>query len=97
MSSSRLRDGVYPVLSTTFDAAGDLDLDSFRRLVRFVVETGAHGMLDLGVMGEAPKLLASERAAVMDEAVQEADGLPVVVGATHPSVVGVPLAPTAAR
>lgn len=88
MNGTRLGDGVYPVLPTTFDASGELDLDSFRRLVRFVAETGARGMLVLGVMGEAPKLLAGERAAVIDAAVQEADGLPVVVGTTHPSVAG---------
>lgn len=88
MSASRLPDGVYPVLPTTFDASGELDLDSFRRLVRFVAETGAQGMLVLGVMGEAPKLLAGERAAIVEAAVQEAGGLPVVVGATHPSVAG---------
>jgi 4-hydroxy-tetrahydrodipicolinate synthase len=88
VSPSRLHDGVYPVLPTTFDGAGDLDLNSFRRLVRFVVDTGASGMLVLGVMGEAPKLLAGERAAVVDAAVQEAGAVPVVVGATHPSVAG---------
>lgn len=98
MSASRLGDGVYPVLPTTFDASGELDLDSFRRLVRFVAETGARGMLVLGVMGEAPKLLAGERAAVVDAAVQEAGEKPVVVGATHPSVAGArSLATAAAR
>lgn len=98
MSTSRLGDGVYPVLPTAFDASGGLDLDSFRRLVGFVAETGAQGMLVLGVMGEAPKLLAGERAAVIDAAVQEAGGLPVVVGATHPSVAGArSLASAAAR
>jgi len=98
VSTSRLGDGVYPVLPTAFDASGGLDLDSFRRLVGFVAETGAQGMLVLGVMGEAPKLLAGERAAVIDAAVQEAGGLPVVVGATHPSVAGArSLASAAAR
>jgi hypothetical protein len=37
----------------------------------------------LGVMGEARKLVAAERAAVGDAAVREAGGLSVVVGATH--------------
>lgn len=68
MNSRRLLDGVYPVLPTTFDAFGELDLGLFRRLVRFVVETGAQGMLVLGVMGEAPKLLPGERAAAVQEA-----------------------------
>jgi 4-hydroxy-tetrahydrodipicolinate synthase len=98
VSASRLADGVYPVLPTTFDASGRLDLDSFRRLVRFVAETGARGMLVLGVMGEAPKLVGAERAAVIDAAVEEAGDLRVVVGATHPSVAGArSLASAAAR
>lgn len=81
MNDIGLADGVYPVLPTTFDASRELDLGSFRRLVRFVVQMGARGMLVLGVMGEAPKLLASERAAVIDAAVHEAGGLAVLVSA----------------
>jgi 4-hydroxy-tetrahydrodipicolinate synthase len=89
VSGSRLRDGVYTVMPTPFDDAGAVDLASVERLVRFLVDAGVDGILALGVMGEAPKLLPDERRAVAEATLRAADGrCPVVVGATHPSVAG---------
>lgn len=86
--SCSLADGVYPVLPTPFDASGDLDLESLQRLVRHVVDAGAQGMLVLGVMGEATKLLPAERASAIAAVMESAAGCPVIVGASHASVVG---------
>jgi 4-hydroxy-tetrahydrodipicolinate synthase len=52
------------------------------------VSTEIEGLLILGVMGEAPKLLPDERRAVIDTTVRASAGKPVVVGATQPSVAG---------
>jgi 4-hydroxy-tetrahydrodipicolinate synthase len=52
------------------------------------VSTEIEGLLILGVMGEAPKLLPDERRAVIETSISAAAGKPVVVGATHASVAG---------
>ena len=88
MIACALADGVYPVVPTPFDSSGGLDLESLRRLVAFLADSGANGLLVLGVMGEAPKLLSSERDAVIATSVEAAGSCPVIVGATNPSVVG---------
>ena len=42
--------GIFPIVNTTFNADGTLDLTSQRRLVRFLLDSGAHG---LGLFGNA--------------------------------------------
>jgi 4-hydroxy-tetrahydrodipicolinate synthase len=88
MSGSALPSGVYTVVPTPFAADGTLDVPSFERLVAFLASTGIEGILVLGVMGEAPKLLPDERRAVVEASVRAASGKKVVVGVTHPSVRG---------
>lgn len=85
---SGLPDGVYTVVPTPFDARGGLDLPSLERLVGFLFERGVAGLLVLGVLGEAPKLLPDERRAVVETAVGAAAGRPVIVGVTHASLAG---------
>ena len=36
--------GVFPVVPTTFDERGALDLDSQRRCVDFMIDAGANGL-----------------------------------------------------
>lgn len=88
MSGSSLRDGVYTVVPTPFTADGALDTVSLERLIRFLVGTGVEGLLVLGVLGEAPKLVPDERRSVIEVCLESAEDCPVVVGATHASVVG---------
>jgi 4-hydroxy-tetrahydrodipicolinate synthase len=88
VSGGGLTDGVYTVVPTPFDASGRLDIESLRGLIGFLVDARVDGLVVLGVMGEAPKLVGGERQAVIDAALGAARGCPVVVGATHPSVAG---------
>lgn len=88
MSASSLADGVYTVVPTPFAADGTLDVRSFTRLMEFLAGCGVEGMLVLGVLGEAPKLVPDERRAIVEASVAAAGGRRVVVGVTHPSVVG---------
>ena len=88
MTGSSLPDGVYTVVPTPFTADGSLDLPSLERLVSFLASTGIEGVLVLGVMGEAPKLVPDERRAVVETSIRAAGEMPVVVGVTHPSVAG---------
>lgn len=76
--------GVYPILPTPFSEDESLDLGSLDRLVRFMAALGIDGVTVLGVLGEANRLLDSERDDVIRTAVAAAGGLPVIVGTSHP-------------
>jgi 4-hydroxy-tetrahydrodipicolinate synthase len=78
--------GVYIVAQTPFDEAGNVDLDSINSLVDFYREHGASGFTVLGVSGEAGKLSAEEARQVAQRYIQCAEGLPVVVGVSNPSL-----------
>ena len=44
--------GLYPILHTPFDMRGEVDYDSFRRLVRYVESAGVQGMVFPGFVSE---------------------------------------------
>ena len=46
-------EGVYSVLPTPFTAAGDLDLESLKRVVDLFIGAGVNGLTALGVTSEA--------------------------------------------
>lgn len=84
MSQTELR-GVLPILATPFTGDERIDETSLRRLVRFELEAGVHGLTILGIAGEVYKLLDDERDRVIDIVMAEVAGrVPVVVGAGHP-------------
>ena len=43
--------GVYPALTTAFDAAGDVDLRAVQGHARWLVEEGCSGLVPLGSLG----------------------------------------------
>lgn len=53
--------GIYPIVPTPFDEAGQIDSQSIKRLTSFLAERGVQGAAILGVMGEAHKLRESEQ------------------------------------
>ncbi len=76
--------GIFNILATPFQADYSVDYDSLKKLTRFQMALGAHGLTILGVMGEAAKLSVDERKAVMDTVVETVAGaIPIVVGASH--------------
>ena len=76
--------GIFNILATPFTADYAVDFDSLRRLVRFQMGVGAHGLTILGVLGEAAKLSVDERKAIMDTVIETVDGaIPIVVGTSH--------------
>ena len=83
MATQLTFEGVYPILATPFDDDENLDLESFDRLVRFMAGLGVDGITVLGVLGEANRLLDSERAELIRTAVSAAGAMPVIVGASH--------------
>ena len=76
--------GVLPILPTPFHDDESLDLTSLAALVELMAAAGASGVVVLGVLGEAQRLLDVERAEVVAAAVAAAAGrLPVIAGASH--------------
>jgi 2-keto-3-deoxy-L-arabinonate dehydratase len=64
-----------------------VDLTAQRRVVRFALEAGSHGLVAFGLAGEVSKLTMAERKALTAVIVEEAAGtVPVLVGATAESV-----------
>ena len=66
---------------TPFDAEGEVDLDSARRVARYVAESGSHGVVVAGTTGESPTLSDDEKLALLEAVKDEAgDRLTVVCG-----------------
>jgi len=78
---------VYPAICTPFTAEGDVDLDAQRRVARFALDCGSHGIVAFGLAGEVLKLSPDERRALTDVIVDEVAGsVPVFIGAGAPSI-----------
>ena len=58
-------DGVWPAITTPFDADGAIDLDRLRRKVRLLREAGCAGVVALGTLGETPSMATEEKEAVV--------------------------------
>lgn len=75
--------GVFSVLATPFDARGEVDSDSLRRVVDAFIAAGVTGFTALGVTSEVTRLTERERAVVLDTVMSQVAGrVPVVVGTT---------------
>src|SRR5438067_6710301 len=77
--------GVIPILATPFLPDGEaLDLESWQRLIEFMIGLGVDGITILGVLGESNRLTDREREALIRSAVGHVrKRLPVIVGASH--------------
>ena len=84
-SLDRSSSGVFVISVTPFTETGDLDLDGVDRLVEFYLSRGVSGLTILGMMGEAPKLSATEARAFIARVTRAVAGaVPVVVGVSAP-------------
>jgi 4-hydroxy-tetrahydrodipicolinate synthase len=75
--------GVYAIAVTPFKPDGELDTESVNRMTDFYQSCGVSGLTILGIMGEAPKLDASEALALSNQVVRRAN-VPVIVGISAP-------------
>jgi 4-hydroxy-tetrahydrodipicolinate synthase len=72
--------GVWSIVPTPFHPDEELDLHSLGTLTDFVVASGVDGMTILGVLGEGTKVSDSERSAIVDTVLAQANGrVPVCV------------------
>ncbi|HLT59241.1 MAG TPA: dihydrodipicolinate synthase family protein [Limnochordales bacterium] len=78
--------GVFNIMATPFTPDGAVDAAAVRGLVEFQLRAGAHGLVILGIMGEAHKLRDAERALIIETVMETVAGrVPVVVTVSHSS------------
>jgi dihydrodipicolinate synthase/N-acetylneuraminate lyase len=76
--------GVFPVAPTTFDDAGELDLDSQRRCIDFLIDAGSNGICILANYSEQFALTDHEREVLTETILDHVAGrVPVIVTTTH--------------
>lgn len=76
--------GVYPVVPTTFTDAGELDLESQKRCVDFMIEAGANGLSILANFSEQFAISDDEREVLTATILDHVAGrVPVIVTTTH--------------
>ncbi len=82
--------GVFAVVVTHFDEAGNIDYASIKKHVNKLIDAGVHGLLPVGATGEFASLTLEERKDVAAFVANEAAGrVPVVVGAVSQNVATV--------
>ena len=76
--------GVFPVVPTIFNDAGELDLDSQKRCVDFMIEAGSTGLCILANFSEQFVLADAEREVLTKTILAHVNGrVPVIVTTTH--------------
>ncbi|MFC3340062.1 dihydrodipicolinate synthase family protein [Paracandidimonas soli] len=78
--------GVYIIAQTPFKENDDIDLESVDTLTDFYFSHGASGLTVLGVSGESNKLTFGESVQVANRFIRRAQGKPVIVGVSNPSI-----------
>jgi len=76
--------GVFPVVPTIFDAAGNLDLAGQKRAVDFMIDAGSNGLCILANFSEQFVLSDEERQVLTRAILEHVDGrVPVIVTTSH--------------
>src|SRR5829696_8695230 len=76
--------GVFPVVPTTFRDDGELDLDSQRRCLDFMIDAGSNGLCILANFSEQFVLSDSEREILTRLSLEHVAGrVPVIVTTSH--------------
>jgi len=83
LSAPRYR-GVFPVVPTTFTPSGELDIDSQKRCVDFMIDAGSQGLCILANFSEQFALADAEREILTRTLLEHVAGrVPVIVTTTH--------------
>ena len=77
--------GVYPAMVTPLTLEEKIDKAAMRRVVRYCLEGGVHGLLVLGSTGEFPAMTDAMRGDAIETVLDEAQGkVPVLIGCGEP-------------
>jgi 4-hydroxy-tetrahydrodipicolinate synthase len=78
----KMFEGAYTAIVTPFNAEGEVDLDTFRKLIERQAEGGIDGIVPVGTTGESPTLDVDEHGQVIEKAVEFAAGRMKVIAGT---------------
>jgi len=77
--------GVFPAMATPLTPVEKIDQPALRKLVRYLIGGGIHGIVVLGSTGEFPAMTESMRQEVFETALDEVAGkVPVLIGCGDP-------------
>jgi 2-keto-3-deoxy-L-arabinonate dehydratase len=77
-------EGIFPVVPTTFTETGELDLESQKRAVDFMIDAGSDGLCILANFSEQFSVSDDERDLITRTVLERvADRVPVIVTTTH--------------
>ncbi len=86
--TNRRFQGIFPVAPTTFHPSGELDLDSQKRCIDFMIDSGVDGICILANFSEQFALSDDERDLLTRTVLEHVAGrVPVIVTTTHYSSV----------
>ncbi len=74
--------GVITAMVTPFDGDGQLDIAAARRLARYLIENGSHGVVVAGTTGEAPTLTDDEKIELLEAVLDEIGDSGLVIAGT---------------
>lgn len=78
---SNVLKGIFPVIPTPFTDNKEIDYDSLRNVIHFLLDAGAHGFLSTAMSSEFYTLSDEEHYKIVETTMKEVDGkVPVVVG-----------------
>jgi len=75
-------EGIIPAMITPFNKHGEIDEPGLRTMVNFLVESGVHGILVAGTVGQFCLLLREERKQLFEIVVDEVNGKTLVFAGT---------------
>ena len=76
-----LFEGILVPNITPFDDAGNIDEKGLRRLIKYLLDAGVHGLVPCGTTGESMTMTEEEILRVIEIVVEAADGqVPVIAG-----------------
>jgi 4-hydroxy-tetrahydrodipicolinate synthase len=80
--------GIIPILNTTFNEDGSLDLESQRSLTRHLLGQGVHGVALFGNASEGYALTQADRDCILKAVLEEVSGkVPVIVSTGHTGTI----------
>ncbi len=83
---SSLWKGVYPALTTNFHKNNSLDIDSFIKNLDFQIQSGIHGCVIAGSLGEASTLTLDEKNILLEAAINNfSKKLPIIMNIAEQS------------
>ena len=78
--------GVMPAITTQFDSAHNLDLEAFKINLSAQIESGVHGIILGGTLGEASTLTRKEKSTLLTTSLEQVAGkIPVIMNIAEQS------------